>query len=197
MEMSLENTVSGSPSWTKSEPGPSIMPISGITFRTRTASEREIRDHLSECDAGFVPPLSKKVDLPAYARKIVNNAVTFEAWDGNRLAGLLAAYFNDEEKRIGYITNMSVVPRCAGKGVGSELIAHCINYAKKEKYREIRLKVNKANVPATSFYRKHNFNRTDEEDDDVIMTWIDNDEIPSPDKPEKLFSHTPHSRSHS
>lgn len=151
------------------------MSIAGITYRTKAASEPEILDHLNECDNSFIPPLSSRVDLRSYAKKIVNHAVTFEAWNERKLAGLLAAYFNNSEKRVGYITNVSVLPEFAGKGIGSKLLLRCFHHALKENYPEICLEVNRANIKAISLYRKHNFTQTDEKGDDLIMKWKNSD----------------------
>jgi ribosomal protein S18 acetylase RimI-like enzyme len=167
----LVNSVSGSPSWTKNKLVSVVMSIAGIKFKTKTASEHEILNHLSECNNSFIPPLSNKVYLISYSKKIVEKAITFEAWNEDKLAGLIAAYFNDSEKRTGYITNVSIVPEFAGKGIGSELLLNCIDYAMKEDYYEIKLEVNKLNIKGISLYKKHNFVQIDERDDNIIMKW--------------------------
>jgi ribosomal-protein-alanine N-acetyltransferase len=156
------------------------MSMGSIKFRAKTASENEILNHLSECNNSFVPPLSNKVDLISYSKKIVEKAITFEAWHEDKLAGLIAAYFNDSEKRTGYITNMSIVPEFTGRGIGSELLLNCINYAVKEDYYEISLEVNKLNVKAVSFYKKQNFVQMDERDDNIIMKWNKQSKANSP-----------------
>jgi len=145
--------------------------MGSIKFRTKTASEHEILNHLFECNNSFIPPLSNKVDLLSYSKKIVEKAITFEVWHEDKLAGLIAAYFNDTEKRAGYITNVSILPEFTGRGIGSELLLYCINFAVKEDYYEISLEVNKLNLRAISLYKKHNFVQMDERDDNIIMKW--------------------------
>jgi len=169
--MSLANSVSGSPSWTRNNFVSLVMSIGSITFRIRTASEEEILNHLSECNNSFIPALSTKVDLISYSTKIVEKAITFEAWHEDKLAGLIAAYFNDSKKGTGYITNLSIVPEFTGRGIGSELLLNCISYAVKEDYYEIKLEVNRLNLEAISLYKKHNFVQMDDRDDNVIMKW--------------------------
>ena len=63
--------------------------MAGVAFEMNTASEAQIVDHLARCDADFVPPLASRVDIAAYAQKIVDRATRFEAWDGTscRVAG--------------------------------------------------------------------------------------------------------------
>ncbi len=171
MEMNLAAMGLGWPSWTRNRSVSSVMSITGITFKTNTASEHDILSHLSECNNSFIPPLNNKVDLTSYAKKIAEKAITFEAWNEHSLMGLLAAYFNDSAKRTGYITNISIVPTLTGKGIGSVLLQNCINYGAKENYCEIKLEVNKLNIKAISLYKKYNFVQIDERDDHIIMRW--------------------------
>ncbi len=143
--------------------------MSSSAFRRNTASEDEILSHLSNCDTTFVPPLSTRVDLVSYSKKIAEKAITFEAWHEDNLAGLMAVYFNHTDKRTGYITNMSVVPEYTGKGIGSKLLLHCINYGVAGSCCELRLEVNKFSARAISFYKKHSFVQIHEKDDIIIM----------------------------
>ena len=69
-----------------------------IDYLSNKASEAEIAEHLSRCDADFVPPLSGRVEINEYAKKIANKATRFEAWSGGMLVSLVAAYCNDHEK---------------------------------------------------------------------------------------------------
>ena len=80
-----------------------------VKYQSNKASEVEIAEHLSRCDADFVPLLSSRVEIKNYAKKIINKATRFEAWSGDTLLGLVAAYYNDQEKRIAYITSISVL----------------------------------------------------------------------------------------
>lgn len=96
--------------------------MSEILYRINTATPEDIYLHLEECQYNFVPPLNARVDIKEYSEKISAKAVTFEAWDDKILAGLLAAYFNDDEKISGFITNVSTLKRYQGKGIAAELV---------------------------------------------------------------------------
>jgi ribosomal protein S18 acetylase RimI-like enzyme len=139
-----------------------------LTYKTKTATAGEVLGHLAECDDDFVPPLSSRVDLGEYARKIHDLAVTFEAWDGDKLAGLLAAYFNDAKNRRGYITNVSLVREYSGQGIAARLLEMSLGYARELKYKEIELEVNEANSRAVHLYRKHGF-ETVKEGVEILM----------------------------
>src|SRR5436190_21860381 len=93
-----------------------------IIYKTGTASFSAVFTHLAKCNNDFVPPLSNKVDLELYSKKIAENSVTFEAWINDELVGLIAAYFNDLKQETGYITNVSTIKEYSGKGIASQLL---------------------------------------------------------------------------
>jgi ribosomal protein S18 acetylase RimI-like enzyme len=133
------------------------MEKSGIIYKIKTATVKEILAHLKECNNNFSPPLAERVNVDAYSRKLYEKSVTFEAWEGRCLAGLLAAYFNDSTDCSVFITNVSVLKDFMGLGIASELLRECIEYAIKENFREIKLEVNKENSYAIGLYRKFDF----------------------------------------
>ena len=59
-----------------------------IKFTINLANEAEISEHLSCCDDNFVPPLSSRVEIVSYAKKIETLAMRFEARAGSKLIGL-------------------------------------------------------------------------------------------------------------
>lgn len=52
---------------------------------------------------------------------------------------------------------LSVSPACYGQGIGSKMVALCIQYARKNGYKAIRLDVVPGNVPAIRLYEKMGF----------------------------------------
>jgi len=130
--------------------------MAGVAFEMNSASEVQIVDHLALCDADFVPPLARRVDLAAYAQKIVDRATRFEAWDGT-LVGLLAAYCNDPESSAAFITNLSVRREWRGKGIATHLIELLVAHAGRAGFRCVRLEVDLANERAVDRYEKSGF----------------------------------------
>jgi len=128
-----------------------------VEYLANRASGAEIAKHLLCCDADFVPSLSSRVDINDYARKIAGKATRFEAWSGGTLVGLVAAYCNDQEKRIAYITSVSVLKAWAGKGIAASLMKLCIDYSKTSGMRQISLEVASDNMPAIKLYEKSGF----------------------------------------
>lgn len=147
------------------------MGIENITYNTKTVSENEISLHLNKCNDSFLPLLNTRVNIAEYSKKIFDNAITFEAWNDKELIGLIATYFNDENK-FGFITSVSVAKEFMGAGIATKLLQMCLEYAIKNNYKEIKLEVFKDNIPAINFYKKYNFTQFATKDDSLIMNHI-------------------------
>ncbi len=83
--------------------------------------------HLQAHDAAFRPPLSSRVDLPDYARKLADHALRLEAWDGDLLVGLVAVYCNAPDRDAAFVSNVSVFASYAGRGIGRRLMLAAID----------------------------------------------------------------------
>ena len=128
-----------------------------IEYLLNKTSAAQIAEHLLRCDADFVPPLSGRVKVDDYARKIADKATRFEAWSGGSLVGLVAVYCNDREKRIAYITSVSVLREWTGKGVVAHLMSQSVEHAKALGMKQIGLEVASDNTPAIRLYEKSGF----------------------------------------
>ena len=128
-----------------------------VEYVSNKASEAEIAEHLSRCDDDFIPPLSGRVEINDYAQKVARKATRFEAWSGGTLVGLVAAYINDQDKHIAYITSVSVLQSWAGKGIAANLMTRCVEHAKASGMRQINLEVAGDNTPAIRLYESNGF----------------------------------------
>jgi ribosomal protein S18 acetylase RimI-like enzyme len=131
-----------------------------ITFRSDAASCEQLAALLRRCDASFVPRLSSRVELAAYAHKIASHALRLEAWAGIEPVALLAMYCNDLDSGIAYITSVSVVPGYARRGIASALVAQSIRRAHAAGMRRIVLEVDATNGAALRLYQKSGFEAT-------------------------------------
>ena len=127
-----------------------------IEFIRNHATPDVLEAHLRECDAGFNPPLSHRVDIAAYAERIHANAERFEAWIDNHLVGMVAAYVNLQD-RSGFITNVSVIADAREKGIAFALCSQYLQYAQEQKLKSIALEVGKDNAAAVRLYEKLGF----------------------------------------
>lgn len=128
-----------------------------VEYLSNKATVAEVVEHLICCDTDFVPPLSGRVELNEYANKISIKATRFEAWSDGSLIGLVAAYCNDHENRIAYITSVSVLKAWTGKGIAAKLMKQCVEHAKVSGMRQISLEVASGNAPAIKLYEKSGF----------------------------------------
>jgi len=108
-------------------------------FTYNESGYAQVHEHLISVNNSFIPPLSEKLNLNEYSNKIVNNADRFEAWDLNKLIGLVAIYRNNFDSRIAFITNVSVDPLYQGYGIASSLLQECINSTKEFEFYKIVL----------------------------------------------------------
>ena len=125
-----------------------------VIYKVKTATVEQILTHLTSCNSNFHPPLTERVNINGYSQKIFEKSITFEAWRGTTLIGLLAAYFNDSSA---FITSVSILKNYMNQSIASELLRKCIRHAVKENIREVRLEVNKEDVQALGLYRKFDF----------------------------------------
>ena len=128
-----------------------------LEFCANQTSAAQIAAHLRACDSAFVPPLSGRVEIDDYAKKIAENAERLEAWAGKVLVGLVVAYCNDTEGRVAFITSVSVLPACQGRGIASQLVTRCIGHAARLGFTRIELEVDQRNAAAGGLYEKHGF----------------------------------------
>ena len=135
-----------------------------------TANEsalEEILDHLERCDSQFLPALSERVDILSYAAKIRANALTFEAWDGSELVGLVAAYV-DRINASCFITSVSVLRGWGRRGIATALLEALVSQTRSLNIETVTLEVSKRSA-ALALYRKLRFEQVAERDDLAVM----------------------------
>lgn len=145
--------------------------LSEICYYLNYASFADLYKHLKECDLYFIPPLSQRADIHAYANKIRLHGVTLEAWHKEVLVGLLA-FYKDNENKVAFITNVSILPGYHGKGIARNLLTEFQKFALTNKLIETRLQVNKNNISALQLYLSVGFFNETVEDDQVFMKFI-------------------------
>ena len=158
-------------------PARRILPAAAISYAVNQAGIAEIAAHLARCDAHFIPPLSGRVDIDAYAAKIASHAERFEAWTGRALVGMVAAYCNDPSRRAGFITSVSVAPERSGEGIATRLLEDCIRHSRRAGFTLIRLSVDRGNAAAIRLYERCGFSAGPAQGSDIPM-FLDLTEVP-------------------
>lgn len=140
-----------------------------IEYTLKKATEKDVLQHLQTCDNNFLPPLSKKVNLEAYAKKIYEHTTTFEAWHDDILIGLVATYFNDVNNVVGFITNVSTIKDYGGQGIASKLMNQCIGFGQQNNFESIHLEVFPENGVAINLYKKFGFTEISVRNNNLLM----------------------------
>lgn len=141
-----------------------------VRYAVDVATEAAIGAHLRRCDADFVPRLTERLDVVHYAAKIRAKAATFEAWSGEDLVGLVAAYLNEPGGEEGFVTSVSVEARFQGSGIGDALVHNCIGLARDQGFKCIGLEVHASNKRAVALYRRHGFEASGTKGEFLRMT---------------------------
>lgn len=142
-----------------------------ITYILNKANLRDINCHLLSCDNSFKPPLRFRLNIKEFSNKIFENAITFEAWDNEKLVGLVSGYFNNTTDKIAFINNVSVLSEYMGKGIATSLLRRVICYGQEIKFKEIGLEVAEDNHRAIELYKKEGFTEFDRKEKFIIMKY--------------------------
>lgn len=146
------------------------MNVKNIHYAENQSNLNEVLQHLNACDEAFMPPLSSRVELQAYALKIFDKAHRFEAWQDVEMVGLIAAYCNDPAKQSSFITSVSVSPSFQGMGIASRLMEQCIRELKSHTFKRLQLEVASNNLPAIRLYQKFGFSHVRAQGAALTMT---------------------------
>ena len=146
------------------------MTAEACRFCIDESTEKDIRAHLLCCDAQFSPPLSRRVDIEEYSRKIRERGLTFEAWNGDTLVGLVAAYLDIPDRRC-FITDVSVREEFTGKGIAESLMNECLGYARHSSISSIALEVSPDSRPAIKLYEKLGFRLVERRRNTLLMRY--------------------------
>ena len=122
-----------------------------IHFAFNESTLPDLLVHLQRADSSFMPPLSQRVDIPAYASKLLAKALRFEAWAEDELIGLVAVYADHERGQL-FISNVSVEQAWQGQGIARKLMDPVLLHAKTSGIGTLSLEVNPDNQPAIRLY---------------------------------------------
>jgi len=126
-----------------------------------TATESQLFKHLLSVDPFFVPPLSTRVDIKTYAKKLSLNAIGFEAWVEGTLAGMINIYIESQGEESppekAFISNVSLLKEYQGRGLAQHLLNDCLAYCREKNILWMTLVVDRENIIALSFYQKNGF----------------------------------------
>lgn len=128
-----------------------------IKFKQKHLTEDEIFTYLTENKDIFIPELETRLNVREYALKLHLFATHFGAFDGKKLVGLVACYFNDQINKIGFITSVSVSKDYQGLQIMTNLLTQVILFARKNNFAKLKLEVRPENKSIIVIYKKFGF----------------------------------------
>lgn len=129
-------------------------------YRVDLSDAAAVLWHLTGCAASFHPPLAARVDLAAYARKLTQNAVRFEAWGNGQLIGLVAVYCNAPDRCTAFVSSVSVLPNHTKQGIARHLMQMAIDHVRSLGFTKMSLTVDPGATSGVGLYSGLGF-RTD------------------------------------
>lgn len=135
-------------------------------------SKDKVFAYLNKYSNNFTPPLNERVDLLSFSLKIFNHATQFWLTYKSEPIGFAACYFNNPDKKFGYITTISVVDSWQGFGLGVKILKKILSFASLNEFEEVRLEVYNTNKKALKFYLKNGFNVIETRTNSMILSCI-------------------------
>ena len=120
------------------------------------SDQNSILLHFKKCDKQFQESLLSQ-NLNLYTLKLLKFSHRIEFWNKCGLIGLSAFYIRKNQSQDCFISNFTIIENLSRNGLGSDLLSHTIDYAKKNGCSSIILEVHQENTNAQLFYRKNNF----------------------------------------
>lgn len=94
-------------------------------------------EFLERIEQDFITPLSHKVNLSEYSRKLINLAINHCCIENGELVGLVSIYCNDHISKTAYIPFVGIDRRYRGHGISKALMLSAIETARKRRFKTI------------------------------------------------------------
>ncbi len=117
----------------------------------------ELTEFLREADLELPVSLSKRVDLRAYADKVLRCGKNVVIRENGKIVAAALFYCNDSETGQGYLTLLVTLGQHKRKGYASLLMDAAESMARNSGMKEFLLDTNKENAAAISFYRDRDY----------------------------------------
>lgn len=128
-----------------------------VTYCENRATVAQVAKHLHACDADFVPPLSTRVQIDGYASKLTDRAVRFEAWAGESLIGLVAAYCDGSSGDAAFVSSVSTLASWRGQGIAGRLMRRLAAHVRAAGFSRLTLEVERGDPVACGLYERLGF----------------------------------------
>ncbi len=144
-----------------------------LTYRRFAPAEHEsLTQLLRQLDATFPIPLSRKVDLAAYAEKLLRIGTAYGAWEEESPVGLCGFYANDQQTGKAYVSVVGVLASHQRRGIARTLLADSLALCRKAGMGQCCLYTHQTNLGAIALYRSFGFHEeiTLQRPEDILFT---------------------------
>lgn len=155
--------------------------VNGVNADEKPSPEM-LERFLKEVDETFVTPISQKINLAEYAKKLFERATICAKCEDGKILSMVAGYTDDVVAGKAYIALVATLPEAQGKGYATALLDEFIDICKTKKLNAIHLY--SENDVAIRIYRKLGFVdwKTDDEQrsERHLIYWLD--------RPDQLYN---------
>lgn len=128
--------------------------IEYYTYKPDTVDFRDFLLFLQETDDLIIPPISSRVNLEDYAKKVTKNATMFVAKNGEEWIGVEAVYYNPYPD-FSYTTHLCVKKEYqSNTSVGMDLMLRQKRYLKEKRTKGLRFSIRKSNKALLNYHLK-------------------------------------------
>lgn len=108
----------------------------------------------------FLPdPLSERLDVDAYAEKVIKHGTVLLAMAEQVSLALAVMYANDQDTKRAYMSLLAVRPEARGRGIARELVNACVEHARERGMMCIQLRTLESNAKAMRLYTRAGFEK--------------------------------------
>ena len=123
--------------------------------------EDDFFQFVKDSDAFFNPPLSVRVNVEEYAKKMFLNGTKQWFADNGKIIALSVAYYNKPPQES-FGTYLFVLPEYESNGLGLKLVQNTLKYLKEFGADRYRVKIRASNKMLYKFYLLMGFKKTGE-----------------------------------
>lgn len=132
------------------------MYISQNLIQLDKTSSKKIECFIKELDNHFVPPLSSRVNIAQWSRKLNDFAVNIVKMNAHVDIEALISFYSNKGSES-YITLIAVASSQRGKGLSDDLLKYCIAYCMEIGSTAIKVKTWLSNKRVIGMYHSHGF----------------------------------------
>lgn len=145
-------------------------------------TQKKLTEFLQIVDSHFPVPLSAKVDLEDYARKLIDRAdLIAEMSENGDIQALAAGYIRHAESNVAYIAVVATIPEKRGQGKAKLVVQKFLDYCRENKRKGVHLYAAESNTNAVRLYESLGFERyylkNEPRPDDLhLVRWFDKED---------------------